>query len=75
MTVCHFNSTHRVALWDNAKTPTAVFAGSPGFTELGRKDFLAWVSAGRNAVFTGGYSSLTAMNQIFGFELEYVPYR
>jgi hypothetical protein len=64
----------RVTLWDNTRVPTAVFGSPPGFTELGRKDFLAWVSSGRNAVFSGGYSMLSSMNELFGFELEYVPY-
>mmetsp|Transcript_47480 Transcript_47480/g.74193 ORF Transcript_47480/g.74193 Transcript_47480/m.74193 type:complete len:132 (+) Transcript_47480:209-604(+) len=41
---------------------------------MAKKDFVAWVSSGRNAVFLGGYESLVAMNQLFGFELEYVPY-
>ncbi len=63
----------RVALWDHPKVPVAVFAGPPGFTELERKDFIAWVSSGKNVVFLGGYSNIVAMNQLFGFELEYVP--
>jgi hypothetical protein len=55
--------------------PTAVIDGSPGFDALGRKDFLAWVAAGHNVVFLGGYESQSAMNDLFGFQLEYVPYR
>eukprot|EP00285_Hemiselmis_virescens_P019475 CAMPEP_0173405064 /NCGR_PEP_ID=MMETSP1356-20130122/60913_1 /TAXON_ID=77927 ORGANISM="Hemiselmis virescens, Strain PCC157" /NCGR_SAMPLE_ID=MMETSP1356 /ASSEMBLY_ACC=CAM_ASM_000847 /LENGTH=247 /DNA_ID=CAMNT_0014365829 /DNA_START=130 /DNA_END=869 /DNA_ORIENTATION=- len=72
----HFgDQSLRVALWDHPKVPAAVLTSPPGFTELGRKDFLAWVGSGRNVVFTGGYATLSAMNALFGFELEYVPYR
>lgn len=64
----------RVTLWDHAKTPTAVFSSPPGFGDVAKKDFLAWVSSGKNAVFLGGYPTLNAMNQLFGFQLEYVPF-
>lgn len=65
----------RVALWDHPRVPTAVLDGSPGFSALGRTDFLAWVAAGHNVVFLGGYESQSAMNQLFGFQLEYVAYK
>mmetsp|Transcript_15146 Transcript_15146/g.37961 ORF Transcript_15146/g.37961 Transcript_15146/m.37961 type:complete len:258 (+) Transcript_15146:215-988(+) len=72
----HFgDQSLRVVLWDHPHVPTAVLTGPPSFTELGRRDFLAWVSSGRNVVFTGGYATLSSMNALFGFELEYVPYR
>jgi len=64
----------RVALWDHADTPTALFTGSPGLGAMGRRDLVAWVSSGRNIVFTGGYRQLAAMNELFGFALEEVPY-
>ena len=64
----------RVALWDHADTPTAIFTGNPGLGAMGRRDFVAWVSSGRNVVFTGGYRQLAAMNELFGFALEEVPY-
>ena len=63
----------RVALWDHADTPTAIFTGNPGLGAMGRRDFVAWVSSGRNVVFTGGYRQLAAMNELFGFALEEVP--
>lgn len=59
----------RVTLWDHAKTPTAVFSSPPGFGDVAKKDFLAWVSSGKNAVFLGGYPTLNAMNQLFGFQV------
>ena len=64
----------RVALWDHAETPTMLFTGSPGLGAMGRRDIVAWVSSGRNLVFTGGYRQLAAMNELFGFALEEVPY-
>jgi len=71
----HFNDQAlRVALWDNYDTPAAVLTGAVGLGGMGRKDFLAWVSSGKNVVFLGGYTSLSTMNELFGFELEYVPY-
>ena len=61
----HFgDQSLRVAFYDNPKVPTAVLTAPPGFTELGRKDFLAWVSSGRNVVFTGGYATISAMNAV-----------
>jgi len=65
----------RVALWDHADTPTALFTGSPGLGAMGRRDFVAWVSSGRNVVFTGGYTQLAAMNELFGFALQEVAYQ
>ena len=65
----------RVALWDHADTPTALFTGSPGLGAIGRRDFVAWVSSGRNVVFTGGYTQLAAMNELFGFALQEVAYQ
>jgi hypothetical protein len=72
----HFgDQSLRVAFFDHPRVPAAVITSPPGFTELGRRDFLAWVSSGRNVVFTGGYATISSMNALFGFELEYVPYQ
>lgn len=45
------------------------FVSYPDISKVGKTDMRAYVAAGNNIVFMGGYLSLQAMNDIFGFSL------